>query len=297
MKKVLCLVIILALAVSVAITGCAKKKEAAVKEGAVLAKVGDKVITVNDFNERINDLPPNLKTMAQNNKAAYLDNIIVETLLFEEATARKLDKEKDVKDLIEEAKKRIVMARLLKDEIEDKVNIQQPDIEAYYREHKDEYISPELFRASHILVNTIEEATEVIDKLNAGAIFEELAKKYSKDMTSSRGGDVGYFSIGQMVPEFEDVCLKLKVGEVSGPVKTQFGYHVVKLTDRKKPEALEFEKVKDRIEEVLVTQRRRDLFDSLIMNLKSKSKITVNIDLIEPKEEQKEEPAPAAPQQ
>ena len=251
------------------------------EEGPVLAKVGREVITLSKFNDRIAKLPDNIKPIAENNKAAYLDNLILEILLYEEGLKRRLDRDAETLELLQEAKKKVVIARLAKEEIEDKILIEPNELTSYYGEHKDTFMSPELFRASHILVDTLEEAVEISDKINAGALFEELAKKYSKDVTSKSGGDVGYFSAGQMVPEFEDACTKLTVGEVSGPVKTQFGYHIIKLADKKRPEPLEYDAVKSRIEMTIAAEKRRGLFEELVTRLKAETDVTINNEVLE----------------
>ncbi|GAB4306253.1 MAG: hypothetical protein Kow0069_02820 [Promethearchaeota archaeon] len=85
-------------------------------------------------------------------------------------------------------------------------------------------------RASHVLVAKLSQAQKVLEELEAGADFGALAKQYSTCPSKKRGGDLGFFSRGQMVPEFERAAFALKVGEVSGPVKTKFGYHVIKRT-------------------------------------------------------------------
>ncbi len=88
-------------------------------------------------------------------------------------------------------------------------------------------------RASHILVEKHSQALKVLEELNAGKGFKELARKYSTCPSRKRGGDLGFFGRGRMIKEFEKVAFALKVGEVSGPVKTQFGYHVIKKTGEK----------------------------------------------------------------
>ncbi len=88
-------------------------------------------------------------------------------------------------------------------------------------------------RASHILVNNEEHAKQLIEELKKGAKFEDLAKKFSKCPSGAKGGDLGYFGKGMMVPQFENTAFKLKVGEISQPIKTQFGYHLIKKTDEK----------------------------------------------------------------
>jgi len=88
-------------------------------------------------------------------------------------------------------------------------------------------------KASHILVDSKAEAKQIIDKLNSGAKFENLAQKHSNCPSGKSGGDLGFFGKGQMVKPFEDAAFKLGKGQISEPVKTQFGYHIIKVTDTK----------------------------------------------------------------
>ena len=284
MKKYIGFIIICMIAVT--ITGCGKGIG---DDGTIVARIGDETITLAAFEERLDKLPDSIRSIAKANKAAYLENLVVEDLLYKEAVKKGLDKDEDIVMLFEEARKRILIARLAQDEIDNKVNISDRDIKAYYNENKAELESPELYRASHILVDTMEEASGISDKLTAGALFEELAREHSKDVTSKRGGDIGYFSTGQMLPEFEDACMKLKIGETSGPVKTQFGYHIIKLTDKRGPEPLKYADVKDRIEKILVTQKRGRLLEGLVNKLKSETKVTINSELLDSSSDEPQE--------
>jgi peptidyl-prolyl cis-trans isomerase C len=88
-------------------------------------------------------------------------------------------------------------------------------------------------RASHILVLNETHCKELIERIKNGESFEALAKQFSKCPSGQKGGDLGYFTKGRMVPQFDNAVFKLKVGEMSGPVKTQFGYHIIKKTEEK----------------------------------------------------------------
>jgi peptidyl-prolyl cis-trans isomerase C len=88
-------------------------------------------------------------------------------------------------------------------------------------------------RASHILVKSEQKAKEILEKLNNGTDFAELAKKYSICPSSKKGGDLGYFTKGKMVRPFENLAFSLKKGEIGGPIKTEFGYHIIKVTDQR----------------------------------------------------------------
>ena len=103
-------------------------------------------------------------------------------------------------------------------------------------------------RARHILVETEDEAKAILDQLKGGADFATLAKEKSKDPGAAEGGDLGYFTKDQMVPEFAEVAFKMYPGQLSDPVKTQFGWHVIKLEDKRTKQPPEFDKVKDQIE-------------------------------------------------
>ncbi|MDC2863886.1 peptidylprolyl isomerase PrsA [Bacillus sp. BP-3] len=129
-----------------------------------------------------------------------------------------------------------------------KQTITEKDIKARYK--------PEI-KASQILINDEQTANDIKRQLNGGASFEELAKKYSEDTVSKdNGGDLGYFGPGKMIPEFEDAAYKLNVGEISEPVKSSKGYHIIKLTDKKdlKP----YDEVKNSIRKTLETERIQD---------------------------------------
>ncbi|MFD0769581.1 peptidylprolyl isomerase PrsA [Bacillus sp. CGMCC 1.60114] len=126
--------------------------------------------------------------------------------------------------------------------------VTEKDIKARYK--------PDI-RASQILVNDEQTANDIKKQLNSGASFEELAKQYSEDTASkANGGDLGYFGPGKMVPEFEEAAYKLNVGEISEPVKSSKGYHIIKLTDKKalKP----YDEVKDSIRKTIEEERVQD---------------------------------------
>ena len=258
------------------IDGCAKRPS---PEDKVLAKVSNKVITVKDFKSRIAKLPSYYQGIVDKNKKGYLDETIMEMLLYEDAIRKGLDKDKEVRDVVSEARKKILIAKLIKNEVEDKANVSEDEMKRFYELHKAEFKSPELWRASHILVATEKEAKDILDELSKGASFEELAKARSMDATASRGGDVGYFRAGQLVPDFEKACLKLDVGQLSDVVHTQFGYHVIKLTDKKEPAIENYEKAKKAIEAELKKQKRRELFDKLVFNLKEKYGVEIKEDV------------------
>ncbi|PDZ18107.1 MULTISPECIES: peptidylprolyl isomerase PrsA [Bacillus cereus group] len=143
------------------------------------------------------------------------------------------------------------------------------------KELKDNY-KPEI-KASHILVKDEATAKKVKEELGQGKSFEELAKQYSEDTSKEKGGDLGFFGPGKMVKEFEDAAYKLKKDEVSEPVKTQFGYHIIKVTDIKEPEK-SFEQSKADIKKELVEKKIQDgeFMNDLMMKEIKKADVKVD---------------------
>jgi peptidyl-prolyl cis-trans isomerase C len=123
-------------------------------------------------------------------------------------------------------------------------------------------------RARHILVQGEDEAKAILEQLKKGADFATLAKEKSKDPGAADGGDLGYFTKDQMVPEFADVAFKMYPGQLSNPVKTQFGWHVIKLEDKRTKQPPEFEKVKDQIEAYLARKAQTDFIAKLRQSAK-----------------------------
>lgn len=272
------IIAIAVIALTAGSSGCGNKPSG---DDRVLAKVSNRFVTLKEFKSRIAKMPSYYQNIVEKNRKRYLDELIVEMLFYEEAIRDGLDRDKEVQDVINEAKKKILIAKLIKNEVEDKIKISDQEMEQFYENNKDKFQSPPMRRASHILVATEKDARDVLDELSKGAKFEDLAMARSMDATASRGGDVGYFRSGQVVPEFEKVCLKLNVGEVSDVVHTQFGYHVIKLTDIKEAASEDYEEVKGTIEGELKKQKRRELFDKLVLNLKGKYGVEIKEDVFE----------------
>ena len=257
------------------LAGCGKSKA---KEDKVIATIGSRPIMMSDFNKKIGKLPAYYQTIAEQNRERFLDEMILETLLYEEAVRKSLERDEEVKSVLAEAKKKILVAKLIKNEVDSKVTVSASEAKFFYEEHKDEFKSPQLWRASHILVADENQARALLNELAKGAKFEDLAKANSVDATAARGGDIGYFRMGQLVPDFEKACMKLEVGQTSDVVRTQFGYHIIKLTDRKEEGTEPFEKAAPAIEDILKKKRRGELFEQMVAALKKKYDVSIKED-------------------
>jgi foldase protein PrsA len=156
------------------------------------------------------------------------------------------------------------------------------DVKAYYTKNQSSYELPEEVRASHILLETKEKAHELIAKLKAGDDFGELAKTYSIDRGSAaHGGDLGFFAKGRMIPELEVVAFRLKPGQCSEPVKSQFGYHVIQVIDVHPARTQPLEEVQDEIRTRLDEERRASEFSQWLTNMKARATITYSADMAE----------------
>jgi len=275
MKRTTNIILIIGIC-GLALCGCAKTSP---EDGKILARVSNKFVTLGEFKARLAKLPSYYKDIVDKNRKRFLDETIIEMMFYEEAIRQRLDQDKEVRDVIYEAKRKILIAKLIKTEVEDKVKVEDSEIRQYYETHKDEFKTPELWRASHILVSTEQEANDVMNSLNGGANFEDLARSRSTDATASRGGDVGFFRQGQLIPDFENVCLKLDMGQMSGIIHTQFGYHIIKLTDKKEPSVESYEKAKGKIADELKKKKRSELFDKLVLDLKNKYNVEIEDDV------------------
>lgn len=174
----------------------------------------------------------------------------------------------------------MIVDAFLKKKVEEQVNISDDELKKFYDENKDKFKTGDQIRASHILVRTEKEAQDILAQLKAGANFEELAKKKSIDSAAAKGGDLGWFSKGAMVPEFEKAVMGMKDGQISGIVKTKFGYHIIKKTGTRKAGVRSFDEVKEQIKAALLPAKQQEVFQKLKDDIKKNAKITINEDVL-----------------
>jgi foldase protein PrsA len=163
--------------------------------------------------------------------------------------------------------------------LESEVDITDEEMKTHFEENKDSYNEPEQVEASHILVENEETANKVKEKLEAGEDFAELAKEYSTDTSNAEnGGELGYFSKGTMVEEFENIAFSMNVGEISDPVKTDYGYHIIHVTDKKEAKEANFEDHKEEIEQTLFDQEISTEYSTWITEQREKLEIENTLD-------------------
>ncbi|KAA0545422.1 foldase [Bacillus sp. BGMRC 2118] len=157
---------------------------------------------------------------------------------------------------LSDAKKEIKTFLLTEKLLSERVTVSDEEIKTYFEENKDEFGQAEQVQASHILVVDESTAQEVLAKVKAGEDFATLAEDYSTDTaTAETGGDLGYFGRGEMTTEFDEAAFSLSVGSVSDPVKTEYGYHIIKVTDKKEAKEATLEESKEEIKETLLDEK------------------------------------------
>ena len=238
--------------------GCAKK------EGGIVAKVGDREITVEELEgefQRQSRLIIQGRSELDRRRDA-LDKLIDDHVVVLGAYNEGLDIEVENDTAFLRQKDQILLNELYKKEILDKSKISDGELKKHYAKMKEE------IHAWHILVASEELADSIYQQVNEGADFGELAKEKSIDPSAqTNAGDLGFFGWGKMVPEFQEVAFELKEGEISKPVKTQFGWHIIRLIERRETEQQPFDKAKDMIRAQLERGKRekrmRDYFEEL----------------------------------
>jgi len=279
MSKKFFLVFLLLLTVSI-LSGCEQKGKST---GPALVKVGKAEITQDNFLKEISRIPEWAREQftGKEGKEKLLDEIIKRELVYQDAKRMKLDKDPEYLEKVKEFEKMTLISIILKKEVEDKAKVDDAEVKEFFDKNADKFTIGTKIRASHILVETEDQAKKLRERIKKGESFEKLAGTYSKDKGSaSKGGDIGYFGSGQMVPEFERAVMGLKTNEISEPVKTRFGYHIIKLVDVAKGETASFEQSKEPIRKQLLAEKQKGLIDSYIGNLMKKTDIKKNEDAL-----------------
>jgi peptidyl-prolyl cis-trans isomerase C len=189
---------------------------------------------------------------------AYLADIIMVNQI---ADKKKVADSADFKRRLAFLRNKLLMGYELQEEA--KAAVTEDALQQTYNDAVRSVGGQEEVRARHILVETEDEAKTILDQLKGGADFAALAKEKSKDPGAADGGDLGYFGKEQMVPEFAEVAFKMYPGQLSNPVKTQFGWHIIKLEDKRTKQPPEFAKVRDQIENFLARKAQTDFITKL----------------------------------
>ncbi len=236
----------------------------------ILANVGGIAITEKDVSEFISGLGQ--RGAAYNSpegRRAVLNQIISNKLLLLDARRNLLEAEPAFREELAKLKDNL-LASYAGEKAISGVTVTEDEARKYYDENKERFMSDESVNASHILVSTEEEAKAVYLEITEGKkSFEDAAKEYSSCPSKDQGGSLGDFGRGQMVPEFDNAVFDMEVGEITGePVKTQFGYHLIKLNAKNPPKETPYNEIRNEIKGALLSEKRRKAYESKINQLK-----------------------------
>lgn len=237
----------------------------------VVAKVGDEEVKRSEVFQFISTLPQQVQQMpVQNLFPMAVQQVVNNRLISEKAQSQNLSEDEEVQSLVEESKEQIVRNVFIERALDERLT-QRRVLDAY-NNLLQSFEGVKETQASHILVETEEKARELITELEGGADFAELAQEHSTGPSAPRGGDLGYFTREQMVPEFSDAAFALDVGQYTkDPVQSQFGWHVIKVTDRRDRPEPEFEAVKPQLE----AQLRQQILTELVQEWQENADIEI----------------------
>ena len=229
----------------------------------ILATIDAVNITDADVDAYIRNMP-----QEQQQYAAYpqfREHVLKQLLAFhlyaKMAVEEKMDETEEFKAMMEKARKEILAQTAINTILKD-ITVSEDEMQAFYKEHPDHFAEPESAHAKHILVDTEEKAQEIMDSIVKGDVaFEDAAKEFSSCPSNAQGGDLG---------EFDQVAFEAEIGKVVGPVKTQFGYHIIKVEGRKEASVMDFDTVKDYIQGTLLQQKQNEAYNAKYNELYAK---------------------------
>lgn len=238
-------------------------------ENKVLAVVNGREITDQELNETIQRIPRERQSFfySEEGKKQLLDQVISFELLYNYAEDNGIDKDPAFINQLQKARKELLTQAAI-DRVLSEISVSDEEAQQYYDQNKDMFNEGETVNAKHILVETLEKANSVKDEISKGLSFENAATEYSSCPSKSQGGSLGSFSRGQMVPEFENAAFSLETGVVSEPVKTQFGYHLIKVESKNAGRKKSFAEVKDNLKTELLQQKQNMKYMEVVYNLK-----------------------------
>ena len=236
----------------------------------VLATVGGMPITEEDVNQFLQGLGQ--RGQGYNNpegRRAVLEQLIANKLLLLDARRNLLEADPVFKAELNRVKENLLVS-FAAEKAFSTASVSDKEAEEYYENNKERFVSEETVNASHILVDTEEKALQILAEIKAGEIsFEDAARNNSSCPSGGRGGNLGDFGKGQMVPEFDAAVFAMEVGEISeAPVATQFGYHLIKLNAKNAAEVMPFAELAGEIKEALLQEKRHKAYESKINQLK-----------------------------
>jgi len=263
----------------------------------VLAKIGNKIITVSEFNKILSFYEASQKKMIEKNpqlKETILWQLVQGAVIAKVARDKGFDKKPEIKNQQELILNNFLASQYLQKEVVEKITLSEKEIKAYYNDHPEAFKTPESVKARHILILVEKTAAEadkknlkakaegILARLKAGEDFAKLAEENSDDPGSkSKGGDLGFFEKGSMVPAFEETAFSLKPGELSEIVETEYGYHIIKVEEKKEASLEPYEAIKDKVKEQALQEVRKAKVTAFVEKALKEAKVEIHPELLQ----------------
>jgi peptidyl-prolyl cis-trans isomerase C len=244
-------------------------------ENKILATVEGKDITSQDVNIFLQQLGEQRAAQFNNDegKAQILNELVNQRLLLADAIDNKVEETEVFKQELERLKE-TVLTQININNLLMSAKVSEEELQAHFDANKEKYAKPAEVSASHILVDDEKVCQEIYTKIKNNEIdFATAAKEHSSCPSKEQGGSLGSFSRGRMVPEFEEAAFNMEVGQISEPVKTQFGYHIIKVDEKTPAQDVELSQVKQTIANELMTLKQREVYVAKVEELKNKYKV------------------------
>ena len=238
----------------------------------VLAVIAGEKITQADLERYLQGVPREQQSYASNPafRDQFLEQLISLYLFAQKGEEDSLAETEEFQKVMANARREF-LAQFAMLEVLKTVEVSEEEIKTFYDENQAQFKKGETVSAKHILVESEEKCNEILAAITSGEkIFEDAAKEFSTCPSGQRGGDLGAFGKGQMVPEFEQAAFAAEIGQVVGPVKTQFGCHLIKVEAKNEAEVAAFDEVKSAIRQNLMQQKQNKVYTEAIDDLKEK---------------------------
>ena len=237
----------------------------------VIAVVGGEEITTAHLDEYIASMPEEHRAMYENEqfRDRAKEQLLALYAYAQYGAEMNMEETEQYKTFMANAR-RDILARMAVNATVNDIKVTEEEKKEFYEQNSMHFTNSETVNAKHILVRTEEECLKVLEEVKAGKAFEEAAQQYSTCPSGSKGGDLGEFGKGNMVKEFEEAAFAAKIGDVVGPVATQFGYHLIKVEKHTEETKVPFEEVAERIEKAILNEKQNRTYVMKYNELKEK---------------------------
>lgn len=252
------------------------------EKNAVLFKIAGKEIKVSELEAELQQIPAFIRPQILGGEGLndFLERFYARFLAAASAEKNYAALSAQFPDVVTDVARRTMIHKLLSDKL-DGIAIDDKAIEEFYQKNLAQFAVPAQMKAHHILVKEEAEAKDLLATLEKDASkFADLAREKSTCPSGKEGGDLGEFGEGQMVPEFDQACKAAEIGKIVGPVKTQFGYHLIRVDERKAAGSRKLEEVKEQIRGHLLPQKQREAFEAYVEELKKEFGVKIHQEIL-----------------